>query len=52
MVEFTLPANSRVRTGKTFKAAAGGTRVKSFTIYGWIRTKSISINVGRWFSMR
>ena len=33
MVEFTLPANSRVHTGKTFKAAAGGTRVKSFTIY-------------------
>ena len=33
MVEFTLPANSRVRPGKTFKAPAGATRIKNFTIY-------------------
>ena len=33
MVEFTLPANSRVRPGKTFKAPAGATRIKNFKIY-------------------
>ncbi len=33
MVEFSLPANSRVRTGKTFKAPAGATRIKKFAIY-------------------
>ena len=35
MVEFTLPANSKVREGKTFAAPAGAKRVKSFKIYRW-----------------
>jgi succinate dehydrogenase / fumarate reductase iron-sulfur subunit len=35
MVEFTLPANSRVRPGKTFGAAAGAKRMKRFKIYRW-----------------
>jgi succinate dehydrogenase / fumarate reductase, iron-sulfur subunit len=35
MVEFTLPANSRVRPGKTFTAPAGAARVKRFIIYRW-----------------
>jgi len=33
MVEFTLPVNSRVRPGKTFKAPAGATRIKNFAVY-------------------
>ena len=33
MVEFALPANSRVVAGKTFPAPAGATRVKAFKIY-------------------
>src|SRR3954451_17688679 len=35
MVEFTLPANSRVRAGQTFKAPSGAKRVKRFNIYRW-----------------
>jgi succinate dehydrogenase / fumarate reductase iron-sulfur subunit len=35
MVEFTLPANSRVRPGKAFNAPAGAKRVKRFNIYRW-----------------
>jgi len=35
MVEFALPANSRVGTGKTWKAPAGAKRVKTFKIYRW-----------------
>ncbi|HEC90731.1 MAG TPA: succinate dehydrogenase iron-sulfur subunit [Alphaproteobacteria bacterium] len=33
MVEFSLPANSRVREGKTFKAPAGAGRIKLFHVY-------------------
>ncbi len=33
MAEFTLPANSRVMKGKTFKAPAGATRIKKFKVY-------------------
>ncbi len=33
MVEFSLPANSKVEAGKTHKAPAGATAVKTFTIY-------------------
>ena len=33
MVEFTLPANSKVVRGKTHKAAAGAKRIKRFKIY-------------------
>ncbi|MCA1907843.1 MAG: succinate dehydrogenase iron-sulfur subunit [Magnetospirillum sp.] len=33
MVEFALPANSRVQTGKTHKAPAGAKNVKTFKIY-------------------
>jgi succinate dehydrogenase / fumarate reductase iron-sulfur subunit len=35
MVEFNLPANSRVGPGKTFKAPAGAKRVRDFKIYRW-----------------
>ena len=35
MAEFTLPANSRVKPGKTYDAPAGAKRVKSFKIYRW-----------------
>jgi succinate dehydrogenase / fumarate reductase, iron-sulfur subunit len=35
MAEFTLPANSKVGAGKTFKAHAGAKRVKAFKIYRW-----------------
>jgi len=35
MVEFSLPANSRVRTGKTFNAPPGAKRVKRFKVYRW-----------------
>ena len=33
MAEFTLPANSKVATGKTVKADAGATNVRTFKIY-------------------
>ncbi len=33
MAEFTLPANSKVGTGKTVKADAGATNVRSFSVY-------------------
>ena len=35
MVAFTLPANSRVRQGKTFAAPAGAKRVRDFKVYRW-----------------
>jgi succinate dehydrogenase / fumarate reductase iron-sulfur subunit len=35
MVEFTLPANSRVRPGKTFTAPAAAKRVRDFKVYRW-----------------
>jgi len=35
MVEFTLPANSKVGVGKTYPAAAGAKRVRAFKIYRW-----------------
>ena len=35
MVEFNLPANSRVGQGKTFKAPADARRVRDFKIYRW-----------------
>ena len=35
MAEFTLPANSKVRAGKIYPAAAGAKRVKNFRIYRW-----------------
>jgi succinate dehydrogenase / fumarate reductase iron-sulfur subunit len=35
MVEFALPANSRVRPGKSFPAPAGAKRVRRFKIYRW-----------------
>jgi len=35
MAEFTLPANSKVGTGKTFKAPEGAKRVKAFSVYRW-----------------
>ena len=35
MVEFALPANSRVGVGKTWAAPAGATRVKNFSVYRW-----------------
>ena len=35
MVEFTLPKNSKVGKGRTFKAPVGAKNVKSFSIYRW-----------------
>jgi succinate dehydrogenase / fumarate reductase iron-sulfur subunit len=35
MVEFTLPANSKIGEGKTFPAPAGATNVKVFKVYRW-----------------
>src|SRR6195952_3989005 len=35
MVEFTLPKNSKVGRGRSFKAPAGAKRVKEFKIYRW-----------------
>jgi succinate dehydrogenase / fumarate reductase iron-sulfur subunit len=35
MAEFTLPAHSKVGTGKTFKAPPGAKRVKAFSVYRW-----------------
>ena len=35
MVTFTLPKNSKIGTGRTFKAAPGVTRMKEFRVYRW-----------------
>ncbi|ALJ34421.1 succinate dehydrogenase iron-sulfur subunit [Azospirillum brasilense] len=35
MVEFNLPANSKVGVGKTINAASGAKRAKTFKIYRW-----------------
>ena len=35
MVEFNLPANSKITQGKTFPAPNGAKRVKTFKIYRW-----------------
>jgi succinate dehydrogenase / fumarate reductase iron-sulfur subunit len=35
MATFTLPANSRIKPGRTFPAPEGATRVKEFRIYRW-----------------
>ena len=35
MVEFRLPANSKIGTGKTYDAAPDAERVKEFKVYRW-----------------
>jgi len=35
MAEFSLPRNSKIGTGKTVKAAATATRVRTFKVYRW-----------------
>ena len=35
MVQFTLPKNSRIRTGKTWPKPEGATNVRKFQIYRW-----------------
>jgi len=35
MAEFTLPANSKIREGKTFPAAVGTQNIRTFRIYRW-----------------
>ena len=35
MVEFTLPKNSRITTGKTWPKPEGATNLKTFNIYRW-----------------
>ncbi len=35
MAEFTLPKNSKIKTGKSISAADGATRSKTFRIYRW-----------------
>lgn len=34
MVEFSLPENSRIKTGKTYKAETGG-NIRIFEVYRW-----------------
>jgi succinate dehydrogenase iron-sulfur subunit len=35
MVEFTLPANSKVKEGRVHRAVAGAGRIRNFKIYRW-----------------
>ena len=35
MATFTLPKNSRIGKGATYKAAPGATKTKTFNIYRW-----------------
>src|SRR5579871_5882406 len=35
MAEFSLPANSRIGKGKTWKAPSGAKRVREFRVYRW-----------------
>lgn len=35
MVEFTLPQNSQLQTGKTYKAAPGAGNIRVFQVYRW-----------------
>jgi succinate dehydrogenase / fumarate reductase iron-sulfur subunit len=35
MAQFSLPANSKIEMGQTFKAPAGAERVRRFNIYRW-----------------
>lgn len=35
MVEFSLPKNSKVKKGKTFKAPSGTKNIKKFSVYRW-----------------
>src|SRR5277367_5508739 len=35
MVEFSLPANSKVKEGRVFKAAQGSGRLRNFKVYRW-----------------
>ena len=35
MVQFTLPKNSQIRTGKTWPKPDGATNVRKFLIYRW-----------------
>lgn len=35
MATFTLPKNSKIGQGQTFKAAPGATRIKEFKVYRW-----------------
>ena len=35
MAEFTLPANSKIKPGKTYAAPAGAKHVRAFSIYRW-----------------
>ena len=35
MVQFTLPANSKIGKGKIHKAAVGAARMRRFRVYRW-----------------
>lgn len=35
MAEFTLPKNSKIQTGKTFKASQDAKNIKTFQVYRW-----------------
>jgi succinate dehydrogenase / fumarate reductase, iron-sulfur subunit len=35
MAEFTLPANSKIGTGETYKAPGGAKNIKTFKVYRW-----------------
>ena len=49
MAEFSLPANSKIGVGETYKAAAGTKNVKTFKVYRWTpddgkKTSELSIS--------
>ena len=62
MVEFTLPANSKVQEGKTFPAPPGVANAKAFKVYRWSpddgknpRVDTFHVDLDdcvRWSSMR
>ena len=35
MAEFTLPANSKIGAGETYKGPGGAKNIKTFKIYRW-----------------
>ena len=58
MVEFSLPKNSVVKTGKTYKAVAEAKNIRIFEVYRWDPDSgenpriSIWTTVGLWCWMR
>ena len=55
MAEFTLPANSKIGTGETYKAP-NAKNIKVFKVYRWTpddgKNPSLDTYAVRWFSTR